>query len=75
MDQCSLSWSASRLLSIHPAILCGKNFGIGHCAQPFQPNSFILTMLVGTIEFYHVVPLSLTLAFAGGHKVSTKENL
>ena len=33
------------------------------------------TMLIGTIDFYHITPLSLTLISAGGHKVSTKQNV
>ena len=32
-------------------------------------------MLLGTIDFYHFVPLSMTLTFAEGHKVSANQNL
>ena len=32
-------------------------------------------MLIGTIDFYHFVPLSLTLTLPGGDKVSAKQNL
>ena len=32
-------------------------------------------MLVGTIDFYHYIPLSLTLTLPGGHKVNAKQNL
>ena len=32
-------------------------------------------MLRGTIDFYHFIPLSLTLTFPEGHKVSAKPNL
>ena len=32
-------------------------------------------MLVGTIDFYHFIPLSLTLTLAGVDKVSVKQNL
>ena len=39
------------------------------------PGLFIPAMLIGTINFYHFIPLSLTLPFAGDHKVSTKQNL
>ena len=38
-------------------------------------NIFIPAKLRGTIGFYHIRPLSLTLTLAGGHKVSTKQNL
>ena len=31
--------------------------------------------LIGTIDFYHFIPLSLTLTLPGGHKVSAKQNL
>ena len=32
-------------------------------------------MLIGTTDFYHCIPLSLTLILPGGHKVSAKQNL
>ena len=32
-------------------------------------------MLKGTIDFYNFTPLLQTLTLAGGHKVSTKQNL
>ena len=32
-------------------------------------------MLIGTIDFYHFIPLLLTLTLPGGNKVSTKQNL
>ena len=58
-----------------PAVLHGKNFNVGYCKQTFRPNTFILAMLIGTIEFCHFIPLSVTLTLAGGHKVSTEQNL
>ena len=41
--------------------------------QSFQQNIFIFVMLIGTIDFYHFMPLSVTLT--GGHKVSAKQNI
>ena len=39
-------------------------------------NHFLmLPMSVGTIDFYHFIPLSLTLTSTGGRKVSAKQNL
>ena len=32
---------------------------------------FMLTMIIGSIDFCHFIPLSVTLALAWGHKVST----
>ena len=32
-------------------------------------------MLIGTMNFYNYIPLSLTLTLAGGHKVSAKQIL
>ena len=40
--------------------------------QTFQPIFVVPAMFVGTIDFYHFIPLSLTLTLAGGHKVSAK---
>ena len=37
--------------------------------------SFIPAMLIDTIVFYHLIPLSLILTLPGGHKVSAKQNL
>ena len=58
-----------------PVVLCGKNFNIGHHTQTVQPSFYIPTMLIGTIDFNHFIPLSLTLTLPGGHMISAKENL
>ena len=42
--------------------------------ESFSTILFILAVLVGTIDFYHLVTLSLTLTLAGRHKVSAKQN-
>ena len=55
---------ASRL-----AFLPGKNFNIGHYMPIFQPNFFIPAILTSAINFYHFIPLSLSL-----FKVSTRQN-
>ena len=57
------------------AILRGKNFNILHYRQTVHSNFFIPVMLLDTIDFYHFIPLSLTLTLPGGHKVSAKQNL
>ena len=36
---------------------------------------FIPAMLVGIIDFYHSIPLSVTLTLAGGDKVSVERSL
>ena len=64
------SWSAD----VHPSILCGKNFNTEHYVQTFQPNMFILAMLIGTIHFCHIIPLSVALTLAWGHQVRRKQN-
>ena len=58
-----------------PANLAWQNFNIGHYTQTLQPFFFIPTMHIGTIDFYHFIPLSVALTLAGGHKVSAKQNL
>ena len=40
-------------------VLRGKNLNVGHYTQTFEPIVFILTMLIGTIDFYHFISLSL----------------
>ena len=58
-----------------PAVLCGKNFNIRHYMQTVQPNFCISSMLIGTIDFFHLILHSVTLAMPWGHKVSIKQNL
>ena len=48
-----------------PSFLRGKNFDMGYYTQTVQSNFFIPAMLVGTIDFYHCIPLSLTLTLPG----------
>ena len=43
-------------------------FNFGHCRQTFQPNSFVGAILIGAIDFYGFISVSLTLTLAGGHK-------
>ena len=43
--------------------------------QTFQQVFFIPAMLIGTINFYHFIPLSAILTLAWGHKVSTRQSL
>ena len=37
-------------------------------------HTFLAYTVVGTIDFYHFILLSLTWALPGGHQVSTKQN-
>ena len=52
-----------------------KTFNIGHYRQTVQPNFVIPAILVGTIDFYHGIPLLLTLTLPGGHKDSAKQDI
>ena len=52
------------------SVLCGKNFNAGCYIRTVQSNFFIPVLLIGTIDFYHFIPFSLTLTLPGGHKVS-----
>ena len=55
---------ASWLLASQPAILHGEKFSFGQHMQAVQQNSFISAMLVDTIDFYHLIPLSVGLTLA-----------
>ena len=35
----------------------------------------VILILIGTIDFYHFIPLSVTVTLAGGHKGGTKPSL
>ena len=81
MDLCNEScssvqpadWMAGQLgsqpLSVCLSVLRDKNFNVGHYVWTFHPSSLIPAMLVDTIDFYPLIPLSVTLSLAGGHKV------
>ena len=56
-----------------PAILLGKNFIVVHYMQTVQPNFFIPAILIGTIDFYHFIPISLTMTLPRGYKVSANK--
>ena len=70
MDLCNES-----CLSVLPAVFHDKNFNIGCFAQNVHQFLLFLPNFKGSIDFCHFVPLSLTLTFLWGHKVSTKQNL
>ena len=55
---CQAGWQA-RLV-----ILCGKTFSIEQYMQTF-PTIFIPARLVGTIDLYHLIPLTMTVNLAG----------
>ena len=67
MDLCNELCSASWLAFVAKTLTLG-------IACTFQLLFFISAMIIGTIDFHHLIPLSMTLAFLGGHKVSSKQN-
>ena len=71
MDLCNKSCLAGQL-----AILHGENFYVGfHASFSTQFIHKWPVMFVGTIDFYHFIPLSMTLILTGGRKVGSKQNL
>ena len=65
-----------------PAVSHGAHHAFSHRAEHWPKGTAtssltVCTVLchIGTIDFYHFIPLSLTLTLAGGRKVSTKQNL
>ena len=52
-------------LGVRPLVFRGKNFSVGYCTQTSELNFFIPAMLIGTIDYYHFIPLSLTLTLPG----------
>ena len=72
----SIIYVMSRVrLAIHLSVLCGKNVNVGHCTQTSGPDLVIPAVFIGTIGFFHFMPLLLTLTLSGGHKVRAKANL
>ena len=67
MDLCNELCSSGQLACVR------KTLDITH--ELFNQSFFIPAMLTGTINFYHFIPLSLTLTLPEGHKVSAKQNL
>ena len=56
-----------------PAVVHGKTVEVGYYTQNVQPSYFLPAMLIGTIEFCHVVPQSLTLILAGGTRSAQRK--
>ena len=70
MDLCNESCSTVRLAD-QPGSLpsCVTRTIISDIAHKlFKQNLFICAMPIGTISFYHFIPLSLTLTLAVDHK-------
>ena len=59
-ESCLASWQAC----------VGKYFSTGHCMQTFEEILFIPALLVGTIDFYHFIPLSMSLRRSAQSKTS-----
>ena len=57
------------------AVLCVKNLNVWHCIQTVPPAFVIPVILIGAVDFYHFIPLSLTLTLPGGHTVCENWNL
>ena len=75
MDLCNEScWSAKPY--VRPSWF-GKNLNIGHYMHwtLHVTTFFTPDKLIGTIDFYYCIPLSLTLTLPGGRKVSSKQKL
>ena len=71
-ELCLASWFAIQMNG-QLVVLVWQNFQVRYYKQTFQSISFVPTMLVGTIDFHHFIPLSLTLIVPGGHKVSAQQ--
>ena len=65
-ESCSSAWSA---------VLHGKNFNVEDYSQTLHTNLFLPAVLIGTNDFFHCIPFSLTLTLPGGYKVRMKQNL
>ena len=54
------------------------NFFCVYCLFRFSARVILFKLkckLIGTADFYHIIPLSMTLTLTGGHKVSKKQNV
>ena len=62
-ELCSTSWLACVAKTLTLGIAC-----------TFQLLFFISAMIIGTIDFHHLIPPSMTLTFLEGYKVNSKQN-
>ena len=72
-EPCLSGWPAS-CPSSHLSCMA-RNFNVGNYMHTFQPMLFIPAILIGTVDIYYFIPLSMALTFLGSHKVSAKQNL
>ena len=49
-----------------------KPFCLTLCAH-FSTSSVIPAVFIGTIDFFHLIPLSMSLALAEGHRISAEQ--
>ena len=66
-------WLAGWLTS-HPSCMA-QTFNVRRYMQTLRPNFFLPAMLIRAIDFYHLIPLWLTLTLPGSHKVSAKQKI
>ena len=52
-----------------------QNLTLDITRTPFIQIFVMLAMLIGTTDFYHLIPFSVTSTLAEGHEVSVKQNL
>ena len=67
-----LVWPAGCLF--HPSC-AAKTLTLDIICKVFNLFLAYLQMVVGTIDFYHFIPLSLILTLAGDQKVSAKQDI
>ena len=54
--------------------LARQKLNVEHFSQNFLLNYFIPAMVTGTIDLYHVIPLSVALVLTEVHKISRRQN-
>ena len=57
-----------------PSSCMAKTLTLDIMRTLFIQFRFMPAMLIGTIDVYHFIPLSLTLTLPGGQKVNAKQN-
>ena len=65
---------AGQHMCLRSTVACSRYFSIGHFLLTIQSDSFILVMLIATIDFYHSITHLVALTLIENHKIRRQQD-